>query len=187
MTDDGQLAGLAARLHTLEAQEAMRHTMARYLDLCDVPSAAADPETVLAELAQLFTPRAIWEGIGPEYTGKFGRTTGRHQVARKVGGYLPPNRHFARNAHLLGSEQLRVDGDRGHGQWLMQQLSSYDPSVGSPDDLLCARLTIDFDLSASETGCTALIRHFRTQRLFAAALGPQPAPHDDTARPKEQK
>lgn len=160
---------LATRLAVLEAQDAMRRTLMRYMDLCDVPG----PLTSLDELAELFTPRAVWEGIGPEYEGTFGRVVGRRKVAEKVGSYLPPHPHFARNAHLVGSEQLAVDpsGDRGRGQWLMQQLSRYDAEAGRADELICARLRVDFALTPSDTGCTALIHHFRTQRMFAAPLG----------------
>lgn len=164
-----QVARLAERLAVLEAKEAMRTSLMTYMDLCDVPG----PFQSVEELAALFTPRAIWEGIGPEYEGKFGRVTGRHKIAEMVASYLPPNRHFDRNAHLVGSECLRVDGSVGRGQWLMQQLSRYDLSENRDDELLCARLTIDFTLSPTDDGCTALIRHFRTQRLFAASLGPQ--------------
>lgn len=169
-----QVAALAARLRIHEAKDAMRATLMRYMDLCDVPG----PLTDLDQIAELFTPRAIWEGVGPEYEGKFGRITGRRKIAEMVGGYLPPHEHFQRNAHLVGSEQLSVTADRGQGQWLMQQLSTYHPSLRQPDDLLCARLRIDFDLThhaepASDGAwCTARIRHFRTQRLFAAPLGP---------------
>lgn len=160
------MTNVEQRLRVLEAREAVRACLGRYMDLCDVPGPLQDK----AELADLFTPRAIWEGIGKAYAGKFGRVIGRHKIADHVAGYLPPNDHFRRNAHLLGSEQLSVDGDKCSGQWLMQQLSEYSDGTG---DLLCARLTIDFDVSRTESGVLARISHFRTERLYSASLNPR--------------
>lgn len=179
----GEVDALRARVAVWEAKEAMRATLMRYLDLCDVPGPLTSPH----DLGELFTPRAVWEGIGPEYAATFGRVTGRKKIAEKVAAYLPPNEHFERNAHLAGSEQLTVTGARGQGQWLMQQLSHYT-EPDQPSEAICARLTVDFDLDrtpAEDTGpsCTALIRHFRTQRLFAAPLAA--AVTADTDRPKE--
>ena len=59
---------LKVRIAALEAENAVRKTIARYMALCDVPSGALDGES----LAALFTEDAIWEGIGPQYTQKFG-------------------------------------------------------------------------------------------------------------------
>ncbi|OYO19269.1 MULTISPECIES: nuclear transport factor 2 family protein [Enemella] len=154
------------RLRVLEAKEAIRTCLGRYLDLCDVPGPFPDVAE-LAELAELFTPRATWRGVGEAYAGKFGSVTGRHKVAAHVASYLPPAEHFRRNAHLLGSEQLRTDGSTGHGQWLMQQLSEYADGTA---DLLCARLNIDFVVQYDDDGTTALIHRFQTERLFRASL-----------------
>lgn len=157
---------LEQRLQRLEAKEAIRACLGRYLDLCDVPG----PLRSTDELAALFTPDAVWEGIGPAYAGKFGRIVGRSRVAEHVAGYLPPSDHFRRNTHLVGSEQLRTDGSTGSGQWLMQQLSQYADGSG---DLLCARLRIDFVLSRDEAEPSAAMFHFRTERLFSAQLTPR--------------
>lgn len=157
---------LEQRLEILEAKEAIRVCLGRYFDLCDVPGPLRDT----SELAELFTPGAVWEGIGEAYAGKFGRIEGRDRIATHVAGYLPPSDHFRRNAHLVGSEQLRTDGSSGSGQWLMQQLSEYADGSG---DLLCARLRIDFLITRDDVGPTALMRHFRTERLYAARTRPQ--------------
>ena len=163
---DPTLAALQRRLDVLEAKDAMRSTLMRYMDLCDVPG----PLRSTDELAELFTPRAVWEGVGPEYEDKFGKVTGRRRIAEMVAGHLPPAVHFERNTHLVGSEQLEVSGAAGRGRWIMQQLSCYDASLGTPPELLCARLTIDFVITRDAESCTALIRHFRTRRMFAAPL-----------------
>ncbi|MGJ3509874.1 nuclear transport factor 2 family protein [Enemella sp. A6] len=152
---------LAERVRILEAKDAIRSCLSRYFDLCDVPG----PFTDQNQLAELFTPRAIWEGLGEAYAGKFGRVTGRRKIAAHVASYLPPIEHFRRNVHLLTSEQLRTDGHTGQGQWLMQQLSTY---TDHRDEVMVARLTVDFELASG----SALISHFRTERLFTADLTP---------------
>lgn len=153
------------RLAGLEAREAIRACLHRYMDLCDVPGPLRD----VGELAELFTPRAIWEGIGEAYAGKFGRVTGRRRIAEHVAGYLPPSEHFRRNVHLVGSEQLTAAEDSGSGQWVMQQLSEYADGSG---ELLCARLRIDFRLTR-DAAVVAQMSHFRTERLYAAKLNPR--------------
>ncbi|SDB81942.1 SnoaL-like domain-containing protein [Raineyella antarctica] len=158
------MATLETRLARLEAKEAADACLVRYLDLCDVPGPLAD----LDQIGALFTEDAVWEGIGPEYEGKFGRAEGRAAVQDLVGGYLPPVDHFIRNAHLATSGQVRVEGDEATGQWLMQQLSLHRDGGA---ELLCARISVDFALArVRHQPPTALIRHFRTQRLFAAPL-----------------
>lgn len=158
------MATLETRLARLEAQEAATACLMRYFDLCDVPGPLAD----LDEIGGLFTEDAVWEGIGPEYEGKFGRAAGRAAVQDRVGSYLPPVEHFVRNAHLVTSGQVLVEGDTATGQWLMQQLALYADGTA---DLLCARITVDFALTrVRHQPPSALISHFRTQRLFAAPL-----------------
>lgn len=158
------MATLETRLARLEAKEAVGACLTRYMDLCDVPGPLAD----LDQIGALFTDDAVWEGIGPEYAGKFGRAEGRAAVQELVGSYLPPVDHFVRNAHLVTSGQVHVEGDEATGQWLMQQLALYSDGRA---DLLCARITADFALTrVRHQPPGALIRHFRTQRLFAAPL-----------------
>lgn len=157
------MSTVAQRLAVLESKEAIRSCLGRYFDLCDVPG----PLRSTDELAELFTPRAIWEGLGEAYAGKFGRVVGRHKVAAHVGSYLPPSDHFKRNVHLLGSEQLHNDAEGGSGQWLMQQLSTYADGSG---ELLVARLRIDFQVTSQSDQPVARIRHFRTERVYRADL-----------------
>lgn len=146
---------LLQRLATLEGESAVRRLMARYMDLCDVPRAL----THVSDLARLFTEDAIWEGIGSQTAQTFGQHRGRDAVAAFVGGYLPPSEHFRLNLHYLTSESIVVDAHQAHGQWIMQQISTY---ADGRSELFGTRLNIDFRCVDG----TWLIAHFRTQRLF---------------------
>ena len=157
------MTALSSRLAALEAKDAARSCLMRYMDLCDVPGSLDDPE----QIGTLFTPEATWEGIGPEYADKFGIARGRSDVVALVSQYLPPAEHFVRNTHLLGSEQIRVDRGSAHGRWTMHQLSLYTDNTA---ELLCARLDIDFEITSAPDATTARMLRFRTQRMFAAPL-----------------
>jgi hypothetical protein len=155
------VAGLAKRLARFELREAAHQTLCRYMDLCDVPRS----QFLREEMAALFTPDAIWEGIGPEYTGKFGKLAGRDAILSMLAEYLPPSAHFTRNIHLLGNGWITADESTATGQWIMQQLSEYEAGAM---ELISARLTVDFEYADGETR----ISHFRTQKLFTADLTP---------------
>jgi hypothetical protein len=150
---------LLQRLQTLEGESAVRRLMARYMDLCDVPRAV----THVSDLARLFTEDAIWEGIGSQTAQTFGQHRGRDAVAAFVGGYLPPSEHFRLNLHYLTSESISVEGSMAQGQWIMQQISTYDDGR---NELFGTRLNIDFRCVDGAW----LIAHFRTQRLFNTQL-----------------
>ncbi|AXE98302.1 nuclear transport factor 2 family protein [Paraburkholderia hospita] len=153
------IEALLARVASLEAENAVRKTIARYMALCDVPSGTLDGET----LAALFTQDAIWEGIGPQYTQKFGHLRGHEAILAMLQRYLPPVPHFATNVHFLTSETIAVDGVRAKGRWIMLQASGY---VDARAELIAARLEIDF--VPAQDGRNWLIQHFRTERLFDA-------------------
>ncbi|MGE8334417.1 nuclear transport factor 2 family protein [Pseudomonas laurylsulfatiphila] len=150
---------LLQRLATLEGESAVRRLMARYMDLCDVPRAL----THVSELAELFCIDAIWEGVGSQTAQTFGQHHGREAVAAFVGGYLPPSEHFRLNLHYLTSESISVEGSMAQGQWIMQQISTYDDGR---NELFGTRLNIDFRCVDGAW----LIAHFRTQRLFNTQL-----------------
>ncbi|GJH20252.1 nuclear transport factor 2 family protein [Caballeronia novacaledonica] len=152
---------LLKRLAALEAQNAVRKTIARYMALCDVPCAPLEGEA----LAALFTDDAVWEGIGPQYAKKFGRLQGRTAIVEMLQRYLPPTPHFASNVHFLTSEHIEVMGDIVKGRWIMLQASAY---VDAKAELISARLEIDFAPSPRDENNAWLIRHFRTERLFDA-------------------
>ena len=151
---------LLQRLATLEGESQVRRLMARYMDLCDVPRAP----THVRDLAALFCVDAIWEGIGSQTVQTFGQHQGREAIAAFVGGYLPPSEHFRLNLHYLTSESIVVDGSMAQGQWIMQQISTYDDGRS---ELFGTRLNIDFRCVDG----VWLIAHFRTQRLFNTGLG----------------
>lgn len=153
------LDALARRVATLDAERAVRATITRYMALCDVPEDAGDGPA----LAALFTPDAIWEGIGPQYARKFGRLEGTDAIVAMLRRYLPPDPHFAANLHFLTSESIDVDTERANarGRWIMLQTSRY---ANGTAELIAARLTIDF--APSDNGSTWLIRHFRTERVL---------------------
>ncbi|MCB8908535.1 nuclear transport factor 2 family protein [Rhodococcus sp. D-6] len=156
------MTDMSDRLSALEVKDAARSCLMRYMDLCDVPGSLEHPE----QIGSLFTGDATWEGIGSEYTDKFGIAHGREDIVALVSRYLPPAEHFVRNTHLLGSERIRAERDTAHGRWIMQQLSLYTDGTA---ELLCARLEIDFEITRS-ADITARIHRFRTQRMFAAPL-----------------
>ncbi|WP_455901778.1 nuclear transport factor 2 family protein [Rhodococcus gordoniae] len=156
------MTAISDRLSALEAKDAARSCLMHYMDLCDLPGPLEEPE----QIGMLFTADATWEGIGPEYTDKFGIARGRDDIVALISQYLPPTEHFVRNTHLLGSEHIRAERDSAHGRWIMQQLSLYTDGTA---ELLCARLEIDFEITRS-ADITARIHRFRTQRMFAAPL-----------------
>lgn len=162
-TDETAFQALQARVIALEAQNSVRKTIARYMALCDVPIQALNGES----LAALFADDAVWEGIGPQYAGKFGRLQGHAQIVAMLQRYLPPTPHFATNVHFLTSEHIEAngDGDKAKGRWIMLQASGF---IDGKAELIAARLEVDFVPSPRDHGLTWLIQHFRTERLFDA-------------------
>jgi hypothetical protein len=157
---DSIIEGLHARLRALEAQNAVRKTIARYMALCDVPARAFEGES----LAALFSEDAVWEGIGPHYANKFGRLQGPSRIVAMLERYLPPMPHFATNVHFLTAEHIESDGATAKGRWIMLQASGY---IDARAELIAARLEVNFAPSL-HGGQTWLITHFRTERLFDA-------------------
>nr|WP_276610587.1 nuclear transport factor 2 family protein [Kineococcus siccus] len=136
--------------------------MLTYLQLCDVPAGHAPG----VGLRELFTPDAVWEGVGADYGQEFGRHEGREAVLRVLARYLPPSPHFRANVHLLSPGLVEVTGpDTARGSWTMQQFARYDD--GSADVRL-ARLDVGFVLPAG--GEPARISSFRTRGMFAHPL-----------------
>lgn len=164
---DNIIESLHARLRVLEAQNAVRNTMARYMALCDVPARALSGES----LAALFADDAVWEGVGPQYAEKFGRLQGPSAIVAMLQRYLPPTPHFATNVHFLTSEHIDLHRDTAKGRWVMLQASGY---VDAKAELIAARLDVDFTPSPHRQDIW-LIRHFRTERLFDAPWRVNPA------------
>ncbi|MGV9862917.1 nuclear transport factor 2 family protein [Rhodococcus koreensis] len=153
----------ASATERIDRREAVHRVMCRYMELCDVPSVQFSAE----ELGSLFTPDAVWEGVGSDYAHKFGRRQGRREIVGMLTAYLPPNSHFRGNAHLLGNEQIDVDGPTARGRWVMQQLSRYEDESA---ELLVTRITAECEVRDG----TARISHFTTEKLFATRLDEAP-------------
>jgi hypothetical protein len=166
-----------ARLWRLEAESAIRRLVARYMEICD----ALGPGSPMDELGALFAQNAEWRGVGPKYAGAFGSHRGRDAIAAMLSRYCGPPPHFAMNAHFLGSESIRVEGDTAEGGWMMLQTSTY---AGGRCDLRAARLRLGF---AVEEGAWRIAR-FETEHLFSRAIdrwddaSPVPVPKDDKER-----
>jgi hypothetical protein len=134
-------------------------TLTRYLQLCDVPVS----EGAEGGLGDLFTDDAVWEGVGPKYGEKFGRTEGRQAIVDMVSAYLPPNSHFRENVHMLLPGTIDLGDSTARGRWLMQQLSRHESGAA---EMMVARLDVTFRFDARR----ALIHRFRTEQVFSAPL-----------------
>ncbi|RIX49201.1 MAG: nuclear transport factor 2 family protein [Rhodocyclales bacterium GT-UBC] len=163
---------LQNRLARLEAEQAIRGCMNRYMVLCD----QLGIDSPLDELMGLFAADAIWEGIGNKYAGTFGRLSGLPAIRQMFAKYMVEPAHFALNVHFLTSELIRLEtGDAATGSWVMLQTSTFN---SGESHLNAARLTVDFRCDAGIWCMT----HFRTENLFsrpvdhwnAAALLPVP-------------
>lgn len=150
------LKALALRLELLEAEQAVRRCMNRYMTICD----ALGVETSMDELASLFTRDAVWEGVGDKYRATFGRLEGRAAIRAMLAKYTVAPQHFQLNAHFLCSEEITVTGEaKAVGRWLMLQTSTYSSGASH---LSGARLEVDFRQSAEGWQ----IHHFRTENLM---------------------
>jgi len=132
-----EISELRRRVSVLEAESGVRRVLARYMEICD----CLGPSTSMDELGALFCADAVWEGRGGKYADTFGGHRGREAIVRFLNSYREPMPHFSSNAHFLTSEQVRADGDRASGTWVMLQTPTF--SDGSAF-LLAARLHVDF-------------------------------------------
>lgn len=145
------------RLEQLEAVNAIRNCLNRYMEICD----SLNADTPLEELMALFSTDAVWEGVGERYRKAFGRLEGRTKIEAMFLGYMRQDAHFAMNAHFVNSEQIQVEGHQAKGKWLMLQTSSFSHG-GSV--LTSAKLDIDF---AKTPEGRWVISHFRTENIFS--------------------
>ena len=171
-THEGRTAGpqdLERRLRILEAEHDIRVLMAAYV-------AARDGHGTGREIAELFTADGIWEGTGP-YGAQLGRHRGRDAIARRFSGDLPPT------LHLLGGEQIQIDGDHATGRWNYLALAVLDGEAA----WMAGRYDNDFVVEAGRWQ----FAHVRVRPMLAAphrsgvSLGdgaPQPDPWPHRAR-----
>ncbi len=104
---------LAARLHVVESDLAIRQLKATYGELADRrlegghPADGAVVAELAARIAELFTEDAIWDG-GPA----LGTATGRGQIRAR---FERPTLRFSR--HLFVSPRIAVTGETATGRW----------------------------------------------------------------------
>lgn len=161
---------LEARLARFESEAAIRACMNRYMALCD----ALDAATPIDELVGLFTPDAVWEGVGEKYRGTFGRIEGQAALRAMFAKYMTEPAHFALNAHFLTSELIEVhSAQAARGRWLMLQTSTF---ASGASHLNAARLEVDFACADGRWR----MAHFRTGNLFSRPVEawnrPEPLP-----------
>lgn len=150
------------RLFQLEATNAVRQTLTRYMEICDHLDASTDLETLM----HLFTDDAIWEGVGKRYQKSFGRLQGKTEIHAMFQNYTQQDAHFVMNAHFVNSEQIELQKASAVGKWLMLQTSSFQDGTSH---LNAAKLTVDFKHDADHD-CWK-ISHFRTENIFSRAVG----------------
>ena len=129
------------RLQQLEAVNAVRNVLNRYMEICD----ALDARTDINALMSLFDEQAVWEGVGKRYQASFGRYEGRAAIQAMFESYTQKESHFVMNAHFVNSEQIEVNADHATGRWLMLQTSSFQDGRAH---LNAAKLSIQFKQQA---------------------------------------
>ena len=157
MNDQMDLTAILQRLQQLEAQNAIRNCMNRYMEICD----ALDANTDLNALMNLFDADSIWEGIGEKYAKSFGRYDSWQSIYDMFKSYTQKESHFVINAHFVSSEQIYIEQDQAHASWLMLQTSTFRDGRSH---LNAAKLTVRFQQQA-EGGWK--IKHFQTENIFS--------------------
>jgi hypothetical protein len=121
-----QVAELRARVAAAEAVLAIQDLKARYADLVDAryqgggPVAPEQLAALAEEIADLFTPDAVWDG-GPA----LGVAEGREAIVARM---REPTLLFSR--HLFLSPRISVDGGRAEARW--ELLSPCTTADGTP-------------------------------------------------------
>ena len=157
MDDKVNLVKILSRLEQLEAHNAIRNCLNRYMEICDELS----PKTNLDELMGLFDAECIWEGIGEKYAKSFGRYDSRQAIYNMFKSYTQTEGHFVMNAHFVSSEQIEVQQQYATATWLMLQTSTFRDGRSH---LNSAKLKVKF---AQQTDGSWKIKHFQTQNIFS--------------------
>ena len=145
MTDKVNIAEIIERLEQLEAHDAIRNCINRYMEICDELNANTD----LYELMNLFDQDCIWEGIGDKYSKSFGHYDSWQSIYDMFKRYTQKESHFVMNAHFVNSS------------WLMLQTSTFQDGRSH---LNAAKLKVKFQKQADGTW---KIKHFQTQNIFS--------------------
>lgn len=157
MSNKTDLMVLLQRLQHLEAQNAVRNCINRYMEICD----ALDAQTDLNELMDLFDADSIWEGIGEKYAKSFGRYESWQAIHDMFKTYTQKESHFVMNAHFVSSEQIYIEQDQARASWLMLQTSAFQDGRCH---LNAAKLTVRFQQQSDHSW---KIKHFQTENIFS--------------------
>lgn len=168
MADDQRIQALERRVETLEAEAEIRRIQARYMFLCDTPCpehGVRDDAHRIDLIMELYTPDAVWEGVGEYYDGQFGRAEGHEAIREHFGRFWDPTREpgLVLNCHYLTSEQIHVDGDQAQGQWVHMQ-----PWLYSDGTALLRSSRLNNAFRRTEGGWR--ITRTRTENVFVAPL-----------------
>ncbi|TWS21563.1 nuclear transport factor 2 family protein [Tsukamurella asaccharolytica] len=135
MSDAEAIEELRRRVERLESEAEIRRLQARYMFLCDTPCpefGITDDAARIDAILALYTPDAVWEGVGEYYDGQFGRAEGagaiRRHFERFWGEKSDPT--LVLNAHYLTSEQIHVRDDEADGQWIHMQPWLFSDGTG---------------------------------------------------------
>lgn len=151
---------LLQRLAQLEAVNAIRNVLNRYMEICDSLNAQSN----LNQLMALFDADALWEGVGERYAQTLGRHQGKAQIAAMFSRYMQGDAHFVLNAHFVNSEQIYVRHNTATGHWMMLQSSTFNTGASH---LNAAKLTLQFKQHSDGSW---LISHFQTENLFSRPI-----------------
>ena len=155
------LSLILKRLEHLEAHNAIRNCINRYMQICD----DLDANTDLNALMDLFDQDSIWEGVGEKYAKSFGRYASWQAIYDMFQGYTQAQSHFVMNAHFVNSEQIQIysnqDGEEALGTWMMLQCSTFQSEASH---LNAAKLRVTFK-KQSDGGWK--IKHFQTENIFS--------------------
>lgn len=164
-----ELEALRRRVAVLEAEAEIRRLQARYMFLCDTPCPEADVTDDARRIdlvMDLYALDAVWEGVGEQYDGQFGRAVGHDQIRAHFERFWSPDRTPALvlNAHYLTSEQIHVDSDRAEGQWIHMQ-----PWLFADGTALLRSSRLNNAFRREDDG-RWLITRTRTENVFVAPL-----------------
>ncbi|MCH7392846.1 nuclear transport factor 2 family protein [Acinetobacter dispersus] len=157
MNEQMDLGAVLQRLAQLEAQQAIRNCINRYMEICD----ALDANTDLDELMDLFDADSIWEGIGEKYAKSFGRYDSWQAIYSMFKSYTQKQSHFTMNAHFVSSEQIYLEQNQANATWLMLQTSTFRDGRSH---LNAAKLSVKFK---QQDDGRWKIKHFQTENIFS--------------------
>ncbi len=162
------VAGLVARIETLEAEADIRRLQARYMFLCDTPCpefGVRDDQHRIDLIVGLYSDDAVWEGVGEYYDGQFGRAQGHAEIRAHFERFWGTKRdpELLLNAHYLTSEQIHVAGSGASGQWIHMQPWLFADGSGL---LRSSRLNNEF----RKVDGVWKITRTRTENVFIAPL-----------------